>query len=63
LQTTLTVYAHEFDVRRRGDQRRTALEARYDAGMATHTPQQTATNGSAGVVDIASVQAIRDIAQ
>jgi integrase len=36
LQTTLTVYAHEFDVRRRGDQRRKALEARYHDRMAMH---------------------------
>jgi integrase len=61
LATTLAVYSHEFDARRRGDQRRKALEARYDTGMATHEPQQTATNGAGGVVDIASVQAVRHI--
>jgi integrase len=59
LATTLAVYSHEFDTRRRGDQRRKALEARYDTGMATHTPQQTATNGSAGVADIADLRAVR----
>jgi integrase len=44
LVTTLQVYAHEFDARRRGEQRRRALEARYDAGwQPTHRsrPQQT----------------------
>jgi integrase len=60
LQTTLTVYSHEFDARRRGDQRRAALEARYDGGMATDTTQQTATNGSADVVEMSAVQAVRD---
>lgn len=60
LQTTLTVYSHEFDARRRGDQRRAALEARYDGGMATDTPQHTATSGSADVVEMTAVQAVRD---
>ena len=60
LATTLAVYSHEFDARRRGDQRRKALEARYDTGMATHEPRQTAANGGGGVADIGSVQAVRD---
>jgi integrase len=46
--------------RRRGDQRRAALEARYDGGMATDTPQHTATSGSADVVEMTAVQAVRD---
>lgn len=51
LPTTLRVYAHQFDARRRSEQRRAALEARYGGEdgyrdgyrMATNTPQQTAT--------------------
>jgi hypothetical protein len=62
LATTLAVYAHEFDARRRGEQRRRALEARYadgnpQAGMATHTAQQSATDATA---EVAYLQAIRD---
>ena len=49
LATTLRVYAHEFDTRRRSDARRAALEARYPGDgyrMATDTPLQTATGGA-----------------
>ncbi|MGI8429316.1 MAG: hypothetical protein ACR2OB_08435 [Solirubrobacteraceae bacterium] len=46
LETTLRVYAHEFDTRRRGAQRRTALEARYGPGMATDGAQQSATGAT-----------------
>jgi integrase len=60
LQTTLAVYSHEFDVRRRGDQRRKALEARYDTGMATHEPQQTATAAVAGGGETVDLQAVRN---
>jgi integrase len=60
LQTTLAVYSHEFDVRRRGDQRRKALEARYDTGMATHEPQQTAANGVRGGGETFDLQAVRN---
>lgn len=42
LPTTLRVFAHEFDARRRSEQRRAALEARYGGEdgyrMATNTP-------------------------
>jgi hypothetical protein len=60
LATTLSVYAHEFDARRRGAQRRIALEARYDPGMATDTPQQMATAGGAAGGEVADLQAVRD---
>jgi integrase len=60
LATTLSVYAHEFDARRRGAQRRTALEARYDPGMATDTPQQKAAAGGAAGGEVADLQAVRD---
>jgi hypothetical protein len=60
LATTLAVYSHEFDTRRRGEQRRKALEARYDAGMATHRPQQSATSPNGGTVEVADLQAVRD---
>jgi hypothetical protein len=60
LATTLSVYSHEFDVRRRGEQRRRALEARYDAGMATYTPPQGATAANGGTGEVADLQAVRD---
>jgi integrase len=60
LATTLSVYAHQFDARRRGEQRRSALEARYDVGMATHTPQQTAAGEAASGAEVADLRAIRD---
>jgi integrase len=63
LATTLRVYAHEFDTRRRGEQRRTALEARYAPGMATHTAQQTATAADGRDSDVADLQAIRKARQ
>jgi integrase len=59
LATTLAVYSHEFDAQRRGDQRRKALEARYDPGMATHEPQQTATNGVRVGGETVDLQAVR----
>jgi hypothetical protein len=54
LATTLKTYTHEFDTRRRSEQRLAALETRYGArdgyrdgyGMATDTPPQAATNGA-----------------
>jgi integrase len=60
LATVLAVYAHEFDSRRRGKQRREALEALYDAGMATHTSQQTAAAGAGESAEVADLQAVRD---
>jgi integrase len=63
LETTLRVYAHAFDARRRGDQRRRALEARYDAGMATREPPQTATGGNTPSGDPVDLQAVRDVRQ
>jgi integrase len=53
LQTTLTVYAHEFDVQRRGAERQRVQEELYGEGMATRTPQQTAADGPSGVADLA----------
>ena len=58
--TTLAVYSHEFDARRRGDQRRKALEARYDTGMATHESQQTAADGVRGGDETVDLQAVRN---
>ena len=50
VETLHRVYFHEFDARRRSSERRAALEAIYGAGMATgmatQTPQQTATEGA-----------------
>lgn len=50
LATTLRVYAHEFDARRRGEERRAALEQLYGAEdgyqMATNRPLQTATHSA-----------------
>lgn len=67
LATTLAVYAHEFDSRRRGEQRRKALEARYPStsidGMATHEPQQTATAADGQGGELVDLQAVRDAAQ
>ena len=60
LATTLAVYSHEFDARRRGDQRRKALEARYDTGMATHESQQTAADGVRGGDETVDLQAVRN---
>jgi integrase len=63
LATTLAVYSHEFDTRRRGVQRRRALEARYDAGMATHTPPQGATAANGRIGEVLDLQAVRDVPQ
>jgi integrase len=63
LATTLAVYAHEFDSRRRGEQRRSALEARYDPGMATHERQQTATAADGQGGEVVDLQAVRSAAQ
>jgi integrase len=63
LETTLRVYAHEFDSRRRAQQRRSALEARYGVGMATSSPQQSATDVRCQTGDVADLQAIRDTRQ
>ena len=63
LETTLRVYSHEFDARRRGEQRRTALEARYGAGMARDDSQPGATDDPAAPADLAQIRAVRDRAQ
>jgi integrase len=67
LATTLAVYAHEFDARRRGDQRRRALEARYDTPGWQPAGQdgdsQTATNGNGRTGEVVDLQAIRDVTQ
>jgi integrase len=54
VETILAVYVHQFDARRRSEQRRAMLEQMYGDGnqMATDTPLQTATDG-------AKVQSIR----
>lgn len=59
LATTLSVYAHEFDARRRGEQRRKALEALYDPEMATSKPQQAAAAAAGGAAEVADLQAVR----
>jgi integrase len=59
LETTLRVYAHEFDARRRSEQRRAVLEARYGDGMATHTRQQTATDAAQDGAQTVDLQAVR----
>jgi hypothetical protein len=63
LETTVTVYAHEFDSRRRSRQRLAALEARYGEGMATHTPQQTATDEFQATAETVDLQAVRSRAR
>lgn len=64
LATTLKVYSHEFDSRRRSEARRDALEARYGAvdgnQMATQGPQQSATEQPTAIGDVADLQAIRN---
>ena len=63
LATTLKVYAHEFDSRRRSEQRHRALESRYGAGMATDGVQQSATEAAEQVAEVTDLQAIRDTRQ
>jgi hypothetical protein len=63
LATTLAIYSHEFDARRRGAAQRQALEPRYDAGMATHTPRQGATAANGRIGEVVYLQAIRDMGQ
>ena len=63
LETTLRVYSHEFDARRRGEEARAALEARYGAGMARDTAPQGASDTDAAAADLAQARAIRDAAQ
>jgi len=49
VETVLRVYSHEFDSRRRGEERRAALESlsgEMATEMATNTPLQTATDGA-----------------
>jgi integrase len=53
LATTLAVYAHEFDVERRGEERQQVQEDLYGDGMATRTPQQSTTDDVADVADLA----------
>lgn len=59
IETTLRVYSHEFDARRRAEQRRTALEARYGDGyqMATDSRPQPSSNGTPEPADLASARA------
>lgn len=60
LETTLRVYAHEFDARRRSEERRRVLEARYgEGGMATRRPQQSATNNPREEAETLDLQAKR----
>jgi integrase len=59
LETTLRVYAHEFDVAPRSKDRRERLEAREAARMATSKPQQTATERPRTPTEVADLQAIR----
>jgi integrase len=67
LETTLRVYAHEFDAGRRGEQRRAALEARYgvaDGNSAGRDgKQQTATDRGSEAVNLAAARAARSTAQ
>lgn len=63
LATTLKVYAHEFDTRRRSEQRRSQLEARYGAKsgeMATPGSQPTATGRDKPPVDLAALRQVRN---
>lgn len=69
LATTLRVYAHEFDARRRSQERRAALENRYGSpttrydvaqGMATRGPSSSDFALPAGEREVADLQAIRD---
>jgi integrase len=62
LQTTLSVYAHEFDARRRSEARRGALEARYGSGMATHKPPQSARDAIPENAEITDLQVFRNSA-
>jgi integrase len=59
LVTTLKVYAHEFDKRRRSEFRRGSLEALYDPEMATNTPPQPAKSTSGDTAEIADLQVRR----
>jgi integrase len=64
LATTLRVYAHEFDARRRGEQRHRALEARYgtadgNPNPADGNPSSIALRDGEGA-EVADLQAIRD---
>ena len=67
IETTLRVYSHAFDARRRGQQRRDALEARYGGGdgdpKARDGDQQTVTDRDGATVDLAQARAARDAAQ
>lgn len=64
LATTLNVYSHEFDSRRRSEARRGALEARYGAEdgnqMATQGPHQSATEQRTAIGHLADLQAVRN---
>jgi integrase len=59
LETTLRVYAHEFDAARRSKDRRRRLEDREAARMATSKPQQTATERPGAPAEVADLQAVR----
>jgi integrase len=62
LETTLRVYAHEFDAARRSKDRRRRLEDREAARMATHKPQQTAAERPGSSAEVADLQAVRNTA-
>jgi integrase len=63
VQTVLKVYAHEFDARRRGEQRQAALEARYgtqDGNLNLRDGnQQAVTDGNGQPAEVADLQAVR----
>jgi integrase len=72
LATTLKVYAHEFDARRRSQLRRRALKARHardaavtdgNSGMATDRTPQTATDVTRESREVDDLQAVRDSRQ
>jgi integrase len=59
IETVLRVYSHEFDVKRRSERRRGALEARYGGGMATDTPRSPAITGDARTADVGDMREFR----
>ncbi len=63
LATTIKVYAHAFDARRRSQQRRAALEARYGGEMARDKAQQSAADAAIAGSEVVNLRAVRDKAQ
>ena len=59
LATTLKVYAHEFDSRRRSAHRLETLETRYGQKMATETPLSGAITANGQSSDVPNLRAIR----